>query len=259
MSERRRRRIDDEPRGGLPLFPLVLVVILAGLLMGGVLAHFFGGSKSAPQAAPTVVAASLPSPAATPAPIPTTPMPKITPAPSPSASPSPTPSPAASTTPKRVLAAAHATAAPPSKSPAITKACLHCTLKPKPTPSIPPPLSKTQPVASKTIAAAAAPATHSPSVSSDDRAGAIVRSYLEALAHGDRSGASSYLASGTPNETFMTPDSHIESIRSSSVGPQQYRVTADVQTASGEYYVTFTVEQSPGGLSITDHFSIKTQ
>ena len=28
------------PRGGLPVFPLVLVVILAGLLLGGVLAHF---------------------------------------------------------------------------------------------------------------------------------------------------------------------------------------------------------------------------
>jgi hypothetical protein len=101
--------------------------------------------------------------------------------------------------------------------------------------------------------------THAPPASSDDRASALVRSYLQALARGDRSTASSYLASGAPNETFMTPDSRIESIRSSSVGPQQYRVTADVQTTSGEYYVTFTVEQNPGGFSITDHFSIKTQ
>jgi hypothetical protein len=82
---------------------------------------------------------------------------------------------------------------------------------------------------------------------------------LEALERGDRAAASSYLAAGTPNETFMTPDSRIESIRSSSVGPQQYRVTADVQTTTGEYYITFTVEQSPAGLAITDHFSIKTQ
>jgi hypothetical protein len=35
VSERRRRRLDEDSRGGLPLFPLVIVVILAGLLMGG--------------------------------------------------------------------------------------------------------------------------------------------------------------------------------------------------------------------------------
>lgn len=57
----------------------------------------------------------------------------------------------------------------------------------------------------------------------------------------------------------MNSGAQIESIRSASVGPQQYQVTADVQTTSGEYYVTFTVESGPSGLQITDHYSIKPQ
>lgn len=57
----------------------------------------------------------------------------------------------------------------------------------------------------------------------------------------------------------MTGDSRIESLRSASVGSKQYQVTADVQTATGEYYVTFTLEQGPIGLQITDHYSIKPQ
>jgi hypothetical protein len=248
MSERRRRRLDDDSRGGLPLFPLVLLVILAGLLMGGALAHFFGGSKASPESPPAV--AALPSPAATPAPIPTTPPPKATPAPSPSASPTALPTPSA--TPKSERARYE----PPVK----LSAKLVATLPSTPTPAqqvLPSKAPSPAPKAPSPAPKAPSPAPASPN--SDDRAGALVRSYLEALARGDRTAASSYLASGAPNETFMTPDARIESIRSSSVGPQQYRVTADIQTTSGEYYVTFTVEQNPAGLAITDHFSIKTQ
>ncbi|MFZ0031835.1 MAG: hypothetical protein WAK84_08175, partial [Candidatus Cybelea sp.] len=104
-----------------------------------------------------------------------------------------------------------------------------------------------------TVSAAPAPPA------AGDRAASLVRSYLGALASGDKTKAASYLARGTPTETFMTSDSHIESIRSANVGAQQYQVTADVQTTSGEYYVTFTVEQGPTGLLITDHYSIKPQ
>jgi hypothetical protein len=255
MSERRRRRLNDDSRGGLPLFPLVLLVILAGLLMGGALAHFFGGSKPAPQPAPTA-AAALPSPVPTPAPIPTTPPPKASAAPSPSASPTvhPTPSP----TPKVLAAVVRPTATTASTQPPPPKPAMHVLTR-EPTPITPSPVPKARALAPAKSLAAAVAVTHSPSLSSDDRAAALVRSYLEALARGDRVAASSYLASGAPNETFMTPDARIESIRSSSVGPQQYRVTADVQTTSGEYYVTFTVEENPAGLAITDHFSIKTQ
>lgn len=57
----------------------------------------------------------------------------------------------------------------------------------------------------------------------------------------------------------MSSGSRIASIRSASVGPNTYKVTADVETASGEYYVTFTLEPGPAGLQITDHYAIKTQ
>lgn len=252
MSERRRRRLDEDSRGGLPLFPLVVVVILAGLLMGGVLAHFFGGSKNVAQSSATA-AAMLPSPGLSPAAIPTSTSKKVRPAPTPSATAT---SPATATPSAIPSATAKASPRVPAASksrPAPIKPLVRAT-----------PLARTVPAqssptpATKNVTVAALP-VHSPSASGDDRAALLVRAYLEALARGDRAGASSYLATGTPNETFMTADSRIESIRSSNVGPQQYRVTADVQTSSGEYYVTFTVEQNPSGLAITDHFSIKTQ
>jgi hypothetical protein len=104
-----------------------------------------------------------------------------------------------------------------------------------------------------TVAAApAAPAT-------DGRAASLVRSYLEALARGDRATAASYLSGSSPSETFMNAGSHIETIRSASAGARKYQVTADVQTASGEYYTTFMVEDGPTGLQITDHYTIKPQ
>lgn len=90
-------------------------------------------------------------------------------------------------------------------------------------------------------------------------AAAVVRSYLGAIARGDRATATSYLAHGLPSETFMDASSHVESVRSSRLSKQRYKVTADVQTSSGEYFITFTVEPGPGGLQITDHYSIKTQ
>lgn len=96
-------------------------------------------------------------------------------------------------------------------------------------------------------------------VAGSDRAATVVRSYLDALARGDRTSAGAYLAHGSPSETFMSQDARIESIHSANVGPQQYQVTADVQTSTGEYYITFNLEQGPAGLLITDHYSIKPQ
>ncbi len=93
----------------------------------------------------------------------------------------------------------------------------------------------------------------------DDRAASVVRSYLQALSRGDRPGAAAYLAHGTPSESFMSSGSHIQSIRSANVGAGAYKVTADIETANGEYYVTFTLEPGPAGLQITDHYAIKTQ
>jgi hypothetical protein len=57
----------------------------------------------------------------------------------------------------------------------------------------------------------------------------------------------------------MNGSAKIESIRSENAGAQAYRVTADVLTTSGEYYETFTVEDGPSGLQITEHYAIKPQ
>jgi hypothetical protein len=127
---------------------------------------------------------------------------------------------------------------------------------PKPSPS-PAPLSTVAHLPPHSPTPAPAPLNNT--ASSDSQAAQVVRYYLQALARGDRATATSYLAQGAPNETFMNAGSHIESIRSASVGTKQYKVTADVQTESGEYYVTFTLEPGPTGLQITEHYSIKPQ
>jgi hypothetical protein len=114
-------------------------------------------------------------------------------------------------------------------------------------------------IARATPLAALPRASSRSAASGDDRAATVVRSYLEALSRGDRAAAGSYLAHGTPSETFMGSGSHIESIRSASESAGQYKVTADVQTAAGEYFVTFTLESGPTGLQITDHYAIKPQ
>lgn len=126
-----------------------------------------------------------------------------------------------------------------------------------PTPLRAAPTSKPPPLVSSRAISASAPAAAA--ASGGDQAGAVVRSYLGALSRGDRSAATAYLAHGAPNENFMDSSAHIESIRSASNGDRSYTVTADVQTSSGEYYITFTLAPGPGGLQITDHYSIKPQ
>ncbi len=86
-----------------------------------------------------------------------------------------------------------------------------------------------------------------------------MRSYLDALARGDRSGAENYLASGSgaPSEDFMQDHARIADIRSAANGNGTYRVTADVRATTGEYYITFTVATLPQGTLITEHFYIK--
>ncbi len=90
-----------------------------------------------------------------------------------------------------------------------------------------------------------------------DRATAVVHSYLSALARGDESSAASYLMSGLPNEKFMGPGAKITSINAVKNADGTYKVTADIQTQSGEYFETFTVENGPNGMQISDHYAIK--
>jgi hypothetical protein len=225
------------------------------LLLGGALAHFFGGPKTAPNSVPTAIAVLASPPPVTPAPISPSPAasaaPRPSPAPSQSASSEPTPSAPATTlpTPAASVKTVHAnhvivrTASPKTPAPSTPRPVV---ARPTPAPTI-------------AVRASAAPLATPQTVAAEGPAATLVRSYLQALARGDRSAAATYLAQGTPTETFMNPQARIESIRSESTGPQQYHVTADVQTVSGEYYITFTVGEGPAGLQITDHYSIKPQ
>ncbi len=87
----------------------------------------------------------------------------------------------------------------------------------------------------------------------------VVREYLAALARGDKATAASYLQSGLPTETFLNASAHVLSVRAARVGAGSYSASADVQTASGEYYITFTLEPGPAGLQIVEHDWIKPQ
>lgn len=118
--------------------------------------------------------------------------------------------------------------------------------------------AKAAPVPEKTPLPKAAAATPAPNYvpARSDQAAGIVRSYLGALARGDRATATSYLARGLPGEVFMDPSSRILSVHSAD-DAAPYHVTADVQTTTGEYYLTFTLEPGQGGLQITDHYAIK--
>lgn len=55
----------------------------------------------------------------------------------------------------------------------------------------------------------------------------------------------------------MDSASRVVSLHTAAAGASQYDVTADVQTSTGEYYVTFALAPGTGGLQITDHYSIK--
>ncbi|MBV8154343.1 MAG: hypothetical protein JO029_04485 [Candidatus Eremiobacteraeota bacterium] len=269
MSDAPRRRRSEEDTGGnggggLPLFPLVLVVIFAGLLLGGVLARFFGAAKSPstqpsqpPQAEFTIapVASNTPmrvanaSPTASPVARPSV-RPSASSAPSvaPSATPVTSPSPAKTPAPK----------ASASPKPAVTGTPRVVIVTPPPhTATTAPAVVTAAPATPNAVAAANTPAPNFVS-SGGDQASTVVRSYLGALARGDRATATTYLAHGLPSENFMDASSRILYVRSQPAG-NQYHVSADVQTSTGEYYITFTLQQGTGGLQITDHTAIKPQ
>jgi hypothetical protein len=149
----RRRRLEPEPpkRGGIPIIPLMVLVILGGLLLGGLLTKFFGtGGAQAPTPAPTFT--PLPGVSATFAPT-FSPVPPPTPSPhtSPSRSHAPTATPLPSatllpgTTPaataKAVVVASHPT---PHSTPAIV--ILTPTPIPARAPTLPPATATPPPV-----------------------------------------------------------------------------------------------------------------
>lgn len=262
MSDYRRRRRSDEGResGGLPLIPLVLVVVFAGLLLGALLAHFFGGGPGK-QSSGTTVAQSTP--------LLVTPVPTEQPVLNPRSSPSPAVSPAhtASSTPSPTASpsTSPSTSPQPSKSPkASPTPTTRVALSPHPVSSVivhqiaeAPPQPDRGATSKPTVQPTAPAATPAPAApDGSERAAGVVRSYLSALASGNRALATTYLSSGTPGEVFMDSTAHVVSLKSTASGTG-YHVAAEVQTAAGAYAVTFSVEPGTSGLQITDHYAIK--
>lgn len=273
---RRRRPDDDESGGGFPLFPLILVVILAGLLLGGLLAHFLGGRRHAKvvrpvplftvsplaSSAPPTLASPLASfpPTARPTAAPTPGRKHPSPSPSPRATTSVSPRATASASPRASASVSPRPASSPSRSPSATPTPRRV-LPGKTTPRAPEP-GAAKATTAKLTEAKASPSAPAPGYSAAPAAGSgtasqVVRAYLDALARGDRATATGYLTHGLPNESFMDSNARIVSIRSQSAGSGSYKTTADVQASSGEYYITFTLTPGPGGLQISDHYAIE--
>lgn len=246
----------------MPIVPLVILVILAGLLLGGLLTKLFGNTGGAH--------APSPAPSFTPLPQESGPA-----AAAPTDTPSPTPSPSPKHKASPVPAASHAASASPSQSPSVTPSATP-TVKPtaKPTPSptpertpqrTPPPVIILTPSATPTprpVTAAPSPtpnATATPvlitGASTRQHAAAIVRAYINALADGEPATATGYLANGIPTESFLNPNVavRITNLGAEPNGDGSYEITAQIQTSKGNYLETFTVKPGPYGLQITSH------
>lgn len=262
MSQYRRRRLEDDSDegGGFPIFPLVLIVVLAGLLLGAVLAHFFRGRGAAPPPSlPAVTVTPVGSPSA---------LPSLAPTPTPTRASKPSPSPSLSPSPKASSSAAP-TATPsakPTRAPRATekpspKLVVAATPRPKPTTRysvvtpVPLPVKPVPKPPPAVVPAMPTSAAHTDA----GRAEAVVRSYLSALSRGDTGTARTFLANGSmPTESsFMDASAHINSLRESKNSDGTYAVAADVTTSKGEYYITFTVQVGPDSGTITEHTAIK--
>jgi hypothetical protein len=257
----RRRRLDPEPpkRGGIPIVPLVILVILGGLLLGKLLTQVFGAGAPVQTPSPRPSFTPLPEATATFAPT-FTPTPIGTPQ---AATPTPAPSAAATEAPKSAASpkvnATPAVASSPSAAPGASPAVVKHVAK-----STPPPVIFVTPGAGRpTLAPAAqasvaAAATPTPVLitgeNSADHATAIVRAYVNALARGDSATATGYLASGLPSENFINPDVSVEitELHASASG-SGYAVNAQIVTSKGTYLASFTLKNGPYGMQITDH------
>ena len=222
----------------MPVLLLGLLVVLAGLAIGG-----FAGRLTAMHAhLPTSVPSISPTPTVTPtlAPL-ATPTPKTTP------SPKPTPSPKASPTPK----------ARPSSTPSPMP-----TSKPSASPS---PTERPSPAAA--IVRTPKPALHSPRVTVEktarpspvpsstiagSAARALVRVYLADLARGDSTSASALLASGSP-DTFIDGTLQMGTVTSVPTADGAQSVTAHIIVGVKHYVMSFLVGERAGHARILSH------
>lgn len=225
----------------MPVLLLGLLVVLAGLAIGGLAgrltamhAHLPTSVPSispVPTETPTLAPESTPTPKTTPTPKPT---PSAKPKATPTAKPSPTASPVATVTPSaepsatpKPVAKAAATPRTPEKksiSPVVRKAL------PSPTP---------------------APAIGGSS------ARALVRVYLADLARGDTAGASALLASGSP-DTFIDGTLQIGSVASAPTANGAQSVTAQIIVGVKHYTMSFLVGERGGHAVILSHAAAST-
>ncbi|MBV9277858.1 MAG: hypothetical protein JOZ97_06450 [Candidatus Eremiobacteraeota bacterium] len=240
----------------LPIFPLFIVVVLAGLALGAFLSQRFSGHTSpsrvvirstsvAPLVTPTPLQrAALSTPLAKPSrkPLPT---PSSSALPSPSASPATTPT--AQPTPRPVRRVALTT---PKPAPPRTSAA---------------PVATAAPAAHTTTPARRVAAAPPAPTGGADAAAAVARDYLFALMRGDNRAANSTLGkppSSLPSfaeQSFLSPTSHINSVHATPNGDGTYKVEAEVASSNGTYFVTFQVRSSQGAYYIADHYAIRVQ
>lgn len=256
----RRRRLDPEPpkRGGIPIVPLMVLVILGGLLLGGLLTKFFGTSGAqAPTPAPSFT--PLPGVSATFAPT-FSPTPETTHTPRPKTSPSRAPT----ATPMSSVTLLPGTT--PAPTPKAASRAVHPTVHvtPRSTPAIII-LTPTPAAAASMVAATATPPplvvapTATPvlitGTNSTEHAAAIVRAYIASLARGDSSTAAGYLASGLPTESFINPNVsvNVTDLRASRSGNGGFAVTTEIVTSKGTYLASFTLRMGAYGMQITEH------
>ncbi len=224
----------------MPVLLLGLLVVLAGLAIGG-----FAGRLTAMHAhLPTSVPSISPIPTVTPSLAPlATPTPKTTP------SPKPTPSPKASPTPK---ATPSSTPSPmptskPSASPSPTE---------RPSPSPTPAIVRTpKPVLHSPRASVEKTARPSPVPSSTiagSAARALVRVYLADLARGDSTSASALLASGSP-DTFIDGTLQMGTVMSVPTADGAQSVTAHIIVGVKHYVMSFLVGERAGHARILSH------
>jgi hypothetical protein len=254
----RRRRLEPEPpkRGGIPIIPLMILVVLCGLALGGLLTKFLGtGGAQAPTSAPSFT--PLPESTAT-----------FTSAESLPPSPSPTPShKPAKSSPSASPSTSPGASASPSASPRATGSA---TPKPKPkatqlvivlTPT--PPAARAPSIAAPIATATPPPVVSAPTATpvlitganTSEHAASIVNAYIAALARGDSSTAAGYLASGLPTESFINPNVtvNVSELRTSRNSDGGYTVTAQIATSKGTYFGTFVVRMGAYGMQITEH------
>ncbi len=226
----------------MPVLLLGLLVVLAGLAIGGLAGRLTAMHAHLPTSVPSIspVPTETPTlaPVATPTPK-TTPTPKPTPSAKPKATPTAKPSPTASPV---------ATVTPSAEPSATPKPVAKAVATPRATPEKKP----SSPVVRKALPSP----TPAPAIGGSS-ARALVRVYLADLARGDTAGASALLASGSP-DTFIDGTLQIGSVASAPTANGAQSVTAQIIVGVKHYTMSFLVGERGGHAVILSHAAAST-